>query len=109
MGRKACLNIGANNYGFDNNGNYQEDAFINMPEWCTYDDPMDADEETLAEDIGSEDFTTHQEAEERVSGNKNTNWAINRRTVEEEARIEELKKVLPVVGIGLLALFGGVL
>jgi hypothetical protein len=105
MGRKACLNIGANNYGFDNNGNYQEDAFINVPEWCTYDDPMDADEEQLAEDIGSEDFTSHEEAYQRGLEDNESDWKKHRDAL---ANADNLPK-LGLLGLGLLAVFGGVL
>ena len=105
MGRKACLNIGANNYGFDNNGNYVENANINMPDWCTYDDPMDADEETLAEDIGSEDYTTNEEAIARGLENNESDWKQHRDALESA---DNVPKLLLLSG-GLLAIFGGFL
>lgn len=107
MGRpiKACLEINAENYGFDLAGNFQPEADTNVPSWCTYENPMDQDEETLAEEIGSEDYTTHEEAQERTANNKKTDWAINRNNMSKE-RMDGMQNTA-MIGLGLLAIMGG--
>jgi len=107
MGRpkKACLDIGANNYGFDLNGNWVEDADTNVQSWCTFDNPMDEDEEALAEEIGSEDYTTHEEAIARGLENNESDWKKHRDAL---ANADNVPKLL-LLGGGLLAIFGGFL
>jgi hypothetical protein len=68
MPKKACLEVGAENYGFDANGEFVGDGegIINNQNICEFSTGNEADEEALGEGLGT-DYTTHEEAEERGS------------------------------------------
>ena len=66
MPLKACLDPEASNYGFNRAGEFCPDAQSHDQMACEYIGHT-IDEETMAEAIGSEDYTTHEEADVRGS------------------------------------------
>lgn len=66
MPLRACLDPEASNYGFNRVGEFCPDAQSHDQLACEYVSHT-IDEEVMAEAIGSEDYTTHEEAEIRGS------------------------------------------
>jgi hypothetical protein len=90
----------ASNFGMDASGNFVGDQsdVLHFPPICEYGTGNDADEEELAESIGSEDYTTHEEAEIRGSV-PTTDRERNR-----SAYIKgQESKNAPLLGLGILA------
>ena len=98
MALTACKDPNALNYIFDAEGNFVPEAPLNDLNICEYAYQGDADEELLAESIGSEDFTTHEEAETRGSV-PTTDRERNRSAY---IRGQESSKT-PFLGLGILA------
>lgn len=103
---RACLEVNANNTGFDLAGNYQPDATINVPSWCTYDNPNDEDEETRGKRLGL-NFVTHEMARIRGLQNNDSDWHKNRVKERNKINDEETSKALLIAGA--IALATGVL
>ena len=98
MGLSACKDPNALNFNFDAQGNFVPEAPLNDLTICEYESGSDADEEQLAESIGSEDFTTQEEAEIRGSV-PTTDRERNRSAY---IRGQESTKT-PFLGLGILA------
>lgn len=97
MPLRACLDPEASNYGFNRAGEFCPDAEAHDQMACEYVSHT-IDEEIMAETIGSEDYTTHEEAEERGS-RITTDRERNR-----SAYIESQKSGnIPLLGLGILA------
>lgn len=97
MPLRACLDPEASNYGFNRAGVFCPDAESHDQMACEYVSHT-IDEEVMAEAIGSEDYTTHEEADARGSA-INTDRDRNR-----SAYVDSKKtKSVPILGMGILA------
>lgn len=94
---RACLDPEASNYGFNRNGEFCPDAESHDPLACEYTSHT-IDEEIMAEGIGSEDYTTHEEAEIRGS----VPTTDRERNLSAYIEGQESKNA-PLLGLGILA------
>lgn len=97
MSLRACLDQDASNYGFNRNGEFCPDAISHDQQACEYTSHT-IDEEVMAESIGSEDYTTHEEADVRGSTPR-TDRERNRSTYIDNMKTNKV----PWVGMGILA------
>ena len=108
MPKRACMTIGASNYGIASDGTFVGDDpetfhFEPMCEWEA--SGNNADEEMLGESLGT-DYTTHEEAEERGSI-PTTDRERNRSNYIESQTTEKSNATLIIGGLVLYYLFGG--
>ena len=94
---RACLDPEASNFGFNRAGEFCPDAEAHDEYACEYISHT-IDEEVMAEAIGSEDYTTHEEADARGS-------AINTDRDRNRSGYVDNKKTgnVPMLGLGVLA------
>ena len=104
---KACLDPNAINYGEDANGNFHdnEEMLTNDINICEYSNPMNADEEMLGEELGTE-YLTHEEATIRGT-TPTTDRERNRAAYIESQTTEKRNATLIFGGLVLYYLFGG--
>lgn len=96
MPLRACLDPEASNYGFNRAGEFCPDAQSHDQLACEYTSHT-IDEEVMAESIGSDDYTSHEEAEVR-GATPTTDRERNR-----GAYIESIKTNSSLIGLGVLA------
>jgi len=103
---RACLVQGADNYGYDAQGEWVGDGegVINNPNICEFATGNEADEEVLGENIGG-DYTTHEEADER--GETITTDRERNRAEYHQRNAEKGNATLILGGLVLYYLFGG--
>lgn len=97
MPLRACLDQEASNYGFNRAGEFCPDAESHDQLACEYVSHT-IDEEIMAETIGSEDYTTQEEAEERGS-RITTDRERNRSAYIKD----QTNGKFPLLGLGVLA------
>jgi hypothetical protein len=100
MSLKACLNPNASNYMYDANGEFAPNAQIHIPSICEYEVGMNMDEETIAESINSENYTTHEEAD--IRGSVPTTDRERNRSAYINSQKDQ-KSNAPLLGLGILA------
>ena len=108
MPKRACMTVGASNYGMADDGTFVGDDpnTLHIEAMCEWQGTgNDADEEMLGENLGT-DYTTHAEAEERGSV-PTTDRERNRGSYIESQTTEKSNATLIVGGLVLYYLFGG--
>lgn len=98
MPLRACLDPNASNYGFNRSGEFCPNAQDHDQMACEYTSHT-IDEEVMAESIGSENYTTHEEATSRAETNL-TDRERNRSAYENSLKSNNSS---PLLTLGILA------